>query len=470
MKKNAAPELDAAWWRKNLPPGLASAKELDKALGDHAKSLQALRKTHAGSDEQACLKALDDVQDAVKKLQTEAARMLKSPPKGAFDEEDMRNTGEALTRFEKVIDKAHEEAAEEAGVFGDAQRYGAYLKSMLAKLKDGPMSFAFGAATKPEGHRIALHRTASGELLAKRLHDEAGLKKLTFGQARADATDPTTMVLDIEGSLMTGLNAKYKRIRKLFGPLRFERVVVLLKGAAVADEVDPSDPVDDDEPITAAPPQPEPAATAAPDEELQAQLKALVPSITRVLASAPQSKAQLLGLVEACKAQIKGGHADAARQTLDQLRAQLGSAAATAEGQAPAASPQGAVAYGKARLAWQQARAMVRAELERVEKAITEQTHQEQDFDDIEAGCDNLYEVLDELDERLSDRLDAALSAKSDAVRIEQHALAKATLAEYLRYVESDELVNAIDGNPFQPVKVRQTLGTVLGAIAATLA
>jgi hypothetical protein len=103
---------------------------------------------------------------------------------------------------------------------------------------------------KPDGHRIALKRGAAPESLANKLRNEAGLKRLTYGSAHVDATDTTTIVLELEAPLLTGLHAKYRRIRKLFGPLRFERVVVRVKGAVVADQPD-----HDSQPAGAAPPR-----------------------------------------------------------------------------------------------------------------------------------------------------------------------------------------------------------------------
>ena len=270
MKKNAIPELDAAWWRKNQADGLASAKELEKALEEHTQCLRALEASKSANDLATCVKAADAVEQAVKKVQTEAAKALKNPPKGKFDEEDMRSTVDALARYQRVIATAREAAAklvaEDDSVFGQPERYKEYLRDMLSKLRQGPMMFALGASTVPTEHRMAFHRTTKGASLASQLHNATQLKKLAFGVARADAARATTLVLELESPLMAGMNAKFQRIRKQFGPLLFDRVVVVVQGQEVVDAADPQDPVDSAEPmdrIDSANPSTDPSTNAS---------------------------------------------------------------------------------------------------------------------------------------------------------------------------------------------------------------
>ena len=472
MKRNSQPELDANWWRKNQAAGLASANGLEKALDKYAQALQDLQKSRSEDDAAGCVKAIDAIEEAAKKVQAEAKSTLKNPPKGKFDEEDMRNTADTLARFERVLETARGEAKalvdEGDRIFDDHDRYRHYLKDGLVKLQTGPMMFALGAGARPEEHRLMLHRTDSGTSLMSKLHTRTGLKKITLGVATADVKRPTTLVLDLQGPPLTGIEKKFNALRKHFGPLAFDRVVLMVKGVEVPDEIDPEDPVDE---------APAGAAPTRDPEALKAQLKALMPAITRSIAANPTLKARLLGLVEQCKAQIHASQLDAAAASLDAIEtlvassgpAPAGAASALINTKSGAPAPD-ATPYDKAREAWVQARSLVRAELVSLEQAIIEQSRAESDFDDIETGCEGLYDILDDLDDRLEQRLQAAAGATTEDARRAQHAQAVATVAEYRAFVDSDELLGAVDSNPFRPVKVSQTLRNVLGAIATTLA
>ncbi len=249
MKKNAVPELDAAWWRKNQATGLAGAKDLDKALEEHEKALARLQASGLAADEAACGKALDDIDAAVKKLKAETAKTLKNPPNGKsgkFDEEDMRHTGDALGRYEAVIAAARKQAAAlvKTGVYANPDEYAADLKAMLSKARHGPMQFAFGGGSKPAEHRLALHHATSGSSLANALRNQTSLKKFGIGTAHMDPTRATALVLAFEGAALPGANAKFQALRKLFGPLPFDRVVVQVGGVEVADVADPDDEAD----------------------------------------------------------------------------------------------------------------------------------------------------------------------------------------------------------------------------------
>ena len=245
MKKYAVPELDAAWWKKNQADGLSSAKELEKALEAHAKAWKTLTDDESTEALTSCLKALDDVEAAAKKVRAEAAKAVKSPPKGKFDAEDMGYTGDALEGFKPVIEAARKAAKEKVddddSLLGQVERYESYLKSAMVRLKTGPMKFAFGAGGTPVTLRLMMHRTTQGASMANKLRD-FGLKKLTYGVATPDPARPTTIQLTLEHAPLQGMTAKFKRVRKLFGPLPFDRMVVMVNGVEQPAEVDPSDP------------------------------------------------------------------------------------------------------------------------------------------------------------------------------------------------------------------------------------
>jgi hypothetical protein len=220
---------------------------------------------------------------------------------------------------------------------------------------------------------------------------------------------------------------------------------------------------------TSAPASPTPApaasAPAAPTsgqptaDELTAALNKLTPAIRLALGN-PQAKSEVVRLIEAFKAHLGQQRLPEAQRALAALQELL---------DAGAGRMQNPVAYGTARLAWEQARKLVRGELERLEQAIVEGSRAEPDFEQIAAGCAGLYDLLEDLDERLLVELDGALGARSEPQRLRFHERARHVLGEYRAFVEGDELVNSLDDNGFRPVKVRQTLGTVLDGIARAL-
>jgi hypothetical protein len=513
MKRNAIPELDAGWWRKNQPEGLNHAKELEKALTDYEQARAGLEKTGCDDDHLACMGSLGRIEAAAKKVQDEAQKALKNPPKGKFDAEDFDHTVEALKKVGKAVETARKDAAslrkalpvppaadEEAGVglLANPDKYQEYLRSMLRKAKDGPLAFAFGAGAKPGAHRMVLHRSTGGPTLAARLRNDAGLKKISAGVAGAHRQHPNVLVLAVEGPVIGGLKAKCLQLFKTFKPQPFDRVMLLVDGNEVEDVPDPADrEADESEPAQAqhaegtsppAPPSPpasQSRATVAPApatpstsasaptapapvapapaqrtvDELNAALQKLTPAIRLALAN-PQAKAEVVRLLEAVKSNLDLRRLPEAQRALAALQELLDGGAGRM---------QNPVAYGTARLAWEQARKLVRGELERLEQAIVEASRAETDFDRISAGCTGLYDLLDDLDERLLVELDGALSARNEPQRLRFHERARRVLGEYRAFVASDELVNSLDDNGFRPVKVRQTLGTVLDGIARAL-
>jgi hypothetical protein len=487
VKKNAKPELTGGWWRTNQPHGLSSAKALEDALKAYEAALKLLEKSGSVNHHLACVKTIDALRQAAKKAQDDAEKMLKSPPKDAkFDSQDVENTVSALKKLPGMLDEAREEAddlkEEDEGLFGNAEKYQLYLKKWLKKARSAPLTFAFVAGATSAEHRIMLHRSKDPTALLTKLKTETKLKKGTFGMAGAHPEDNTTLVLELYTKPLPGLSKKFRLLLKRFKPLPFNRVLVTMEGNAVTEVPDPEDTEpEEDESIEqgAAAVQPqdsiEPEVPQAPPvedlvaAELMAKFKGLTGVLNTALTANPPARDEILALIERFKAQHKESRLDDAGVTLNELRALLKPAAASAAQPLAHGNPQGAVAYGKARLAWLQARTVARNEIDRLAKKIIEDCRGEPDFADIEAGCENLYDILDELDQRLADELDAALNAASEDERQRLHAQARKTLDEYRAYVDRDELLNGIDDNAFVPVRARQTMSAALTSIGKAI-
>ncbi|MCP4043198.1 MAG: hypothetical protein GY731_14785, partial [Gammaproteobacteria bacterium] len=127
------------------------------------------------------------------------------------------------------------------------------------------------------------------------------------------------------------------------------------------------------------------------------------------------------------------------------------------------------VAMQKSRLAWDGARKTVAAELRKLEQAILEACREEPDFEEIANRTQQLYRILDTLDERLLDKLDDALNAQEQELRSSIHREAQGLIREYLTFVDSDPLILEVDTNPFTPVAVKKTMTATLSKLSVAL-
>ncbi len=204
-----------------------------------------------------------------------------------------------------------------------------------------------------------------------------------------------------------------------------------------------------------------------------ARLAALLPRIKQALsAGGPDDlklKASEAGVL-ARKKDFAGGNA-----LLDEIERLLAAPGGTAPSgtslQEPTGSPGKAasqVALTQSRLAWDQVRKFVQGELRKLESAILAESTEEEDYDAIQAGSKQLYEVLDVLDERLIDKLDEALNADGDKRRA-LHGEAREIIDEYLDFVNSEPLMQDIDDSGFVDLQIRSTLTTRLQKMASEL-
>lgn len=128
------------------------------------------------------------------------------------------------------------------------------------------------------------------------------------------------------------------------------------------------------------------------------------------------------------------------------------------------------VAYTQSRLAWDQTRKKVQAELRKLEASILDICKDEPDFGEIASGTKDLFELMEVLDERLIDTLDEALNAEDPEARKELHDEAREIVAEYLEFVKENELLQEIDSNGFVDVAIHSTLTATLGVLSRRLA
>jgi hypothetical protein len=133
--------------------------------------------------------------------------------------------------------------------------------------------------------------------------------------------------------------------------------------------------------------------------------------------------------------------------------------------------PPSLVVLQQSRLAWDQTRKVIQAELQKLEKSVvgTCQGDEEVDVAEVSGNVKRLYTILDNLDTRLSDKLDEALNAADPKPRAQLHQQARGIIGEYLAFVNGDALMADIDDNGFTPVAVRKTALNALNLLSSKL-
>lgn len=214
-----------------------------------------------------------------------------------------------------------------------------------------------------------------------------------------------------------------------------------------------------------------------PAAAFNARLAAMMPAAKTAIAAGGDVAADVKLKISEAGVFARKKEFDRANALLDAAEKLLGSAsgapkAGTASGDPaakdqPAPGPQSEgsgearVAFTKSRLEWDSARKFLQSELRKLEGAILAESAEEPDFDQIQTGVAQLYEILEVFDERLIDKLDEALNAEGE-VRRAKHAEAREIIAEYLDFANSEPLMQDIDASGFIDLKIRATLVTRL--------
>ena len=212
---------------------------------------------------------------------------------------------------------------------------------------------------------------------------------------------------------------------------------------------------------------PAPASTSTESDdrmrEFTERRTALEPRLLAAQKSDRDKGTKLGAVWDYAAEQARAGNFANAFKSLDQLEKILDSipSAPTSDSNAP--RPGSLVAYRKAMLAWRDARLQARAELAKLEVAILDQYEQDEDFPELLDTVGRVYDILasGNLDGRLLDTLDDALNA-SGPERIKLQQECQRLVKDYLRILDSNELVAAIDHNPFVSIKVRGPLAKAL--------
>lgn len=239
------------------------------------------------------------------------------------------------------------------------------------------------------------------------------------------------------------------------------------------------------------PPPPPNAPTAAPKPQavVDPRLAALLDILKSLAARAkdaagkPSGEAARLKASEAGAA-ARGGKLDLAEQLARDAEALLIKAATETivedeeadEDLAPL-KPFSLVNAQAARLIWEKTCKEIRSEVQTLEQTIRDAiaAHNEDPTavdeygaDELEIASKQLFRILDTLDMRLADKLDAALNAEGDR-RAALHREAVTLIEEYREFAQNDPLMKNVDANPFLTCSIRKRVDKTLASLAKSI-
>jgi hypothetical protein len=137
-------------------------------------------------------------------------------------------------------------------------------------------------------------------------------------------------------------------------------------------------------------------------------------------------------------------------------------------GEEPAPSP----ALASAPQEWDGTRETLQRSINELKRAVQSQIADEGDelVDEINGQLQKLDRILGKLDRRLADSLANAAATRDAAGRREALDESKAILAEYIRYVNSEPLIDHLDRNPFGvKTELKATLSSSLTKLARAI-
>ena len=480
MRKNMQPVFEASWWVQNQPKGLTKANALRDALKDYESAQAALKKSGVANDLKGATTALDKVKPAVDAVVAEAEKAVKSPPKGA-DKADLEATVDVLKKFARAYDgektelqKLVKEDDEDGDdVFGDPVKFKKYLLTGLRKVASGD-GYHFGAVLgkKATDHRMAISKTKGAQGLLRSLRETTGLRLGAFGTVAPSADDGAVLALSLEAAPPPGLKKKLDRMLKVFKPLPFHAVIMLIDGAAVEDVVDPDDEDTEEanetegEEQTTGQTQSSSNANEALAARLRQGMEQVVPLLRQAIAANPNRQAELMAPVGAFRQQMDAQDYAGAQRSLTALVALLrGSANSSSSG-----ATQDAAVYDKLVSGWTATRNQAAADLDKLKAAILDEFKAEPEFASIQQGVTRLDNILGTLGTGLEAKLNAARAATDPNARAGLKKEALDEVARYRDFVSSDALVAAVENNPFTPVPLKQAISRSLDEIKTALA
>jgi hypothetical protein len=230
-------------------------------------------------------------------------------------------------------------------------------------------------------------------------------------------------------------------------------------------------------PVAATPAATQQEASPAPPEDampaLKKRLAGLMQHIPEVLAQAPDQKDSLIKLATTASAALKAADVAATTAAEDALEKALTAAEEAASKHAADASAgrsAAAATISKTGLAWVATRKAVEGQIDALHKKMTD-AYKDHGFGaDLDKYFKSKVEpVLDTLDESLVEVLKEASAATGAAEQKKLMADAQKIIGKYENYLASESLIKQLDKNPFQELKIEETLTKTLATLSKTL-
>jgi hypothetical protein len=483
MKKNAQPEFSSKWWSANQPKGLTKGRALESALDDYEKARATLQKSGKEDDVKPAVIAMGKVRQAVEMAMSEADKLKKSPPKGA-DADDLGNTADALKKFARLydpekseLDKLVKEDEDDNNVFSDPDQYKKYLLKGLRKAGGGdPMNFGLALGKTGGDHRMALSKSKGGQSLGRQVMESTGLRVMTFGTLFEDPDRANFIKLNLEGKQIPGLKKKADRMLKVFKPLPYSQVILMVNGEEVDDIADPEDTDHDERETTESEgqetqgSQQQQGAQDPTFGQLRAGMEKILPTLRQLISANGPNSLQLAALAKQFQDAMRTFDVNAAKKSFADLVALMRSGAGgQGQPQQQTQATSGAVQYAALTQRWTEARGKAANDLQALRAAILDEFKNEPELGAIQQNISRLDTIMATLNGSLQEKLSAAQAAgDNDRAALNKQALDEAK--KYAGYVSSDQLVAAVQDNPFTPVDLRGTLSAPLEEIEKALA
>lgn len=408
------------------------------------KALAAAEKAR-DAEPQAQQRALDALEAAGREL----LKQHKGDKKlGAYLDDISKQARLSRQQAEQAAEKAAGKAAASDGE--QAEDTSAALmdpKRLLQQLnhcrRDPERRVQFGYADgkdKAPG-ALALSPKVAGRRLFALLSEETGVKTGAFGTAWVQDNE---LILQLDKP-SSGLVKKLRQPVKACG-FKAQRIVLWNADGSVFEAEDAAESAKADD--------------ATNQAAVVVRLKALLPHVVAAGTSVEGRAAKVLAAEAG--ARLQQGDVTGASNRIDKIQQLLGRVAAA--GLAPG------VLFTRSRLAWDATRKHVQQELRKLEQFILAEASDEPDYATIAANTNQLYTVLDRLDDRLIDVLDDALNASLAAERQAHQRSALGLVEEYLGYISGgDSFLQAIGDNGFVDVDIAPLVSQRLGEMRQQL-
>ncbi|WP_207482473.1 hypothetical protein [Arenibaculum pallidiluteum] len=324
------------------------------------------------------------------------------------------------------------------------------VKALVKKARKVPVGFAFGIDR--ERSLFVLHAKKAGMALAK-LTKAEGAAKGSWGVLQVEGKEA---VFECEKAPISGLKKRLKAWFKENGLAYTIRVT--------GPDGDFDDPDDVETVAEAADQRSSQSPPVAEElERLKARIADMMPSLRTIGTTVPARTDAIKALLAEFRTVLAASDAARAREIVFELAVLARPVAGASE-----EIRSGTVEFAKIRLDWQSAKKAVEAELADLRDAM------ETDGDDEEAAViatavRKLDGVLARFNEGLADTIDAMTNATDAAGRSDLQRKAGDIARSYLSYIGSDPIIRHLETNPYQPLKIADTLRAPLSALTDKL-